>query len=676
MLIEITSAYNGDVQVRRFAETVLFGDTLAEKLAAPPTLEDDAPGAAIPLPGAPGRPSDLPLRRGDRPKFPAAERLGEVEAAATALHAFANHELLAMELMALALLRFPDADPAFRRDLVRTLQEEQAHLVMYVERLQGWGQPFGSRALSPYFWDALSAVDSPMAFCAAMGLTLEQANLDFAGHFAQAFEAAGDDVTARILRRVLVDEIAHVARGLRWFDRLRGDTDRWDAWVGSLPPALTPRRARGPDFAAGPRLRAGLDGDFVQRVRTYGASRGRPSDLHWLNQPAEAEDDARSRTWIRDLEATAILRASDDDVVLLERPPGRLWLARVAEAGFALPAVVASPPDSPLKLDGPVGALRPWAATAVAARRLAEFGELPQPAPPNKVADGERLRDLLVDLGPADRLLRPDALPLSARDRADVDAAIAAFRAAGYERIVFKRALGTSGRGQLRLFEPALLPAQQAWLDRSLASGPVRVEPWLPRRLDLSFQMEGAALRGVVRFQTDGTGRFQGAALERPTLGLSPDLARFWAGGGTQPGWLEDVGRKLAEALADEGASGIDAFVYQDGDRLRLHPFVERNPRVTFGRLALDLRRRLAPGCVGRWTILGPAEVRRSGAASLDALASALGLSLPLERSRGQLRQCALPTSDPAAAEQVLPMLLVAPSADALDQALACVGLG
>ena len=663
------------MRLRRFAEQVLFGDRIEDKLLAAPRLDDSEPGPAISLPSAPGRPSDLPLRSPGRPRFPSAQRLGEVDAAATALHAFANHELLAVELMALALLRFPDAPPAFRSDLARTLKEEQIHLRLYLDRLGVLGETFGSRPLSAYFWDTLSTVQSTTAFCAAMGLTLEQANLDFAGHFATAFERVGDEASARLLRRVLADEITHVARGLRWFDRLRGEGDRWEDWVGVLPAPLTPRRARGPDFAVGARLRAGLDPDFVQRVRTHGASRGRPSDLHWCNLPLEAGEGAHARGWIRDLEATAILRASDDDVVLLQRRPGRLWLARVAEAGFGLPAIADVLDDRPIELPGPIGGLKPWAPTPLAAVRLRQWGEVPTGTLPDKVADGERLRELLPTLGPSSRLLEPDALPTIAIDVPEVDAAVATFRAAGHQRLVFKRALGTSGRGQLRLFEPSLLPEQRAWIEASLARGPLRVEPWLDRCLDLSFQLDGSGLRGIVRFETDGTGRFRGAALERPTTGLSGELARFWAGDGRGAGWIDRVGRRLATALAPTGPTGVDAFVYRAANGLRLHPYVERNPRVTFGRLALDLRRRLAPGCVGLWTILGPAELRRSTAPSLAALASQLDRVLPLERRRGQIRRCALPTADPDAAEIVLPVLVIAPSVEELQGALQGAGI-
>lgn len=658
------------MQLRRFAEQVLVGATLEDKLVDPGRLVDDAPGAVVAVPLSPGRPAELPLRSRERPRFPAAERLGDLDATVTALHAFANHELLAVELMALALLRFPDADPAFRADLAQTLREEQLHLRLYLDRLAALGHPFGCRPLSAFFWDALSEVDSPRDFCAGMGLTLEQANLDFAGHFARAFEDVGDETTASLLRRVLADEVVHVARGLRWFDRLRGGVDRWEDWLEALPPKLSPRRARGPDFTQAHRARAGLDDAFVERVRTWGGSRGRPSDVHWFNPPAEVEDTDQARAWMLDLEPTAILRASDDDLVLLHRQPGRPWLAQLAEAGFPLPSLRVVAPQDPIRLELPVRNLLPWARTAEAAARLAPLGDVRPSEPPDKVRDAERLSDLLDDLGPPERLVPRSALPRIAGDLAAVEAQVAELRADGWSKVVFKRRLGTSGRGQRRLFEPELLPEQRRWLQDALTTGPVRVEPWFDRRLDLSFQLDVVGFRDLVRFYVDATGRFLGAWLGRATSGLPSELARFCSGDGRAAGWIDEVGRRLAFALRPQAPVGVDAFVYRGPDGLRLHPYVERNPRLTFGRLALDLRARIAPGCVGVFLILGPAELRRSEAGSLQALAADLAARLPQERRRGLLRRCALPTSDPAQVRHALPLLLVAPEPAELHQAL------
>ena len=105
------------MDLHAWATQLLYGDSLACKLEIPATLVDGAPGAVGSVPDFPGRPAVLRPREG-RAVFPG-EREVEGEAArGRLLHFFANHELLAIELFALALLRFPAAPRAFRRGLV------------------------------------------------------------------------------------------------------------------------------------------------------------------------------------------------------------------------------------------------------------------------------------------------------------------------------------------------------------------------------------------------------------------------------------------------------------------------------------------------------------------------------------------------------------------------------
>jgi uncharacterized ferritin-like protein (DUF455 family) len=209
------------MELRDFAEQVLFATTLEDKLWPPKEITDERPGPAILPPQTPGRPARLQFKGRDSKttSFPGVHRLDRESERGRLLHFFVNHELLATELMALVLLRFPDAPAAFRRGVLQTLKEEQEHTRLYLERMSACGIQFGELPVSGYFWRAVSKMETPMDYVAGLSLTFEQANLDFARHFARGFAAVGDDLTAQLLDRIYRDEIAHVAYGLKWFRR-------------------------------------------------------------------------------------------------------------------------------------------------------------------------------------------------------------------------------------------------------------------------------------------------------------------------------------------------------------------------------------------------------------------------------------------------------------------------
>jgi uncharacterized ferritin-like protein (DUF455 family) len=183
-------------QLNEFARLILFGDRLEDKLCEPTAarLRPDSPDCTEPYraPAFPGRPSTLLPSPGRIKKvpFPSESELRPGPAGDLArgrvLHFFANHELLAMELMALMLLRFPEAPLAFRQGLARTIVEEQGHLRLYLGRMRELGVEFGELPVSDYFWNAMKDARSPLEFVVQMSLTLEQANLDYSLHYARA----------------------------------------------------------------------------------------------------------------------------------------------------------------------------------------------------------------------------------------------------------------------------------------------------------------------------------------------------------------------------------------------------------------------------------------------------------------------------------------------------------
>jgi len=254
------------MRARDYARSIVSGDTLAAKLAPPPAdleLEDEEPPLVI---DQPGRPANLAIARARTARVPPLAGMRDPAQRARILHALANHELQAIELFAWALLAYPAAPLAFRRGLVAILADEQRHFALYCERLAAFGVTFGQHPVTGHFWNKLDHLATPLDFVCAMGLTFENANLDFAGDYAAAARACGDEATAAVLDQVHTDEIGHVHFGWIWLRRLAGDVDPWQAYLAHVRFPLGPKRARGARFDREARRRAGFDEEFIAHL--------------------------------------------------------------------------------------------------------------------------------------------------------------------------------------------------------------------------------------------------------------------------------------------------------------------------------------------------------------------------------------------------------------------------
>ena len=80
------------MELREFAERVLFATTLEEKLLRPADITDERPGSALVTPAAPGRPKELQFKvTGEaRDSFPGTKNLGQESERGRLLHFFAN----------------------------------------------------------------------------------------------------------------------------------------------------------------------------------------------------------------------------------------------------------------------------------------------------------------------------------------------------------------------------------------------------------------------------------------------------------------------------------------------------------------------------------------------------------------------------------------------------------
>ena len=153
--------------VADLATRILTGTSLQDKLAWEPVAWTPSRPVSVARPGR--SPALAFAPRGTNAPLPRRSHLDRSEARATLLHSFANHELLALELMAHALLRFPDAPEGFRKGLLTVLHDEQVHLRLYLDRLAVLGMDFGAVPLSSYFWDVVSDAPTPLPRAGAQG---------------------------------------------------------------------------------------------------------------------------------------------------------------------------------------------------------------------------------------------------------------------------------------------------------------------------------------------------------------------------------------------------------------------------------------------------------------------------------------------------------------------------
>jgi len=639
------------MELSDFARKILYGERLEDKLQSPPSFEDDTRSSPLTQPPLfPGRPPEL--ARIGKAIFPKEDKLKDPKVRAQVLHFFANHELLALELMALMLLKFPDAPAAFRAGIARTMQEEQNHMRLYLKAMRELGMEFGEQPLSAYFWNALKTMRDPMEFIVQMSLTFEQANLDYALYFRDRVAAQNDAETARVLDQVYREEIGHVRHGLTWFNRWRPNPEHesdWQAYLRLLPPPMTPRRARGLGFAAQARREAGLSETFIREMEVHSGSRGRPPVVWLYNASCEAEiargkpgftPSETVRRLSEDLEHVPMFLANEGDILLVKNSPSPEWLKSLQELGMDLPVFHTSEPS---RIPDPkLSGLEPWGWSPESFEKL-------KPLTPRLIdtatANGPYCRALFQKSSYAETgigqffrkdwsaaflrewLIRhPDAqkhfgdLDWVGQAVESTETAVMACEKllAKNLRVLLKAPLSTSGQSQKRVnSREDLTPNCLGWIRNTIeAQGQILVEPLLDKICDLSMQIEvsadGVSLLPVRRFLVGAQHEYLGTLLGSKFPGFTSDQQRFQSE--CRKEWNQ-LARDLGEMLRThgyQGPAGLDALLWKTpAGELRLKPLVELNPRWTMGRVALALERWVRPGETAAWLFLPPSALER-----------------------------------------------------------------
>jgi uncharacterized ferritin-like protein (DUF455 family) len=163
----------------------------------------------------PGRPERLRLVA---PSEVPRRRLRSRHGAIAFLHALAHIELNAIDLAWDCIQRFRDLPEDYYDDWVAVARDEAAHFVLLRTRLRDLGADYGDLPAHNGLWEmAEKTAGDALERMALVPRFLEARGLDVAPGMIERLERAGDAASAAIVRRILDEEVAHVAAGSRWF---------------------------------------------------------------------------------------------------------------------------------------------------------------------------------------------------------------------------------------------------------------------------------------------------------------------------------------------------------------------------------------------------------------------------------------------------------------------------
>ena len=218
----------------------------------------------VAMPERPARPAEPELLPPNR--MPKRGRGGSERGRIALIHALAHIEFAAIDLAFDMAGRFGAQFPrAFVDDWLAVGADEAMHFALLDRRLKRLGSHYGALPAHDGLWDAAAATaHDVLARLAVVPMVLEARGLDVTPATLERFAAAGDHDTARILTRILKDEVQHVRAGTFWFEsgcRIESFEPE-TTWQG-----LVRRYFRGairPPFNDSARDSAGLTRDYYQ----------------------------------------------------------------------------------------------------------------------------------------------------------------------------------------------------------------------------------------------------------------------------------------------------------------------------------------------------------------------------------------------------------------------------
>ncbi len=566
------------MRVREYCEKILFSENLEDKLISVDRWQDHSYKALDPI-SNPVR--SIKIQFSKESKFKKALKEKELETdygKARLLHFFANHELLALEIMAYTLLRFPETPKAFRRGILQSMKEEQEHLQFYLQGMKKYGMEFGDAPISGFFWDCVKEIRSPIEYTAKMSLCFEQANLDYSLYYQNLFEKMGDRQMAAALHQVYLDEIKHVQIGLHWFDQWRDSSKtQWQAFQDELHFPLSPMRAKGKIFDMASRKKVGFDTDYIENLKLFSASKGHLPTVYWMDVSGERKAIEKNQNQLgfeslmnQDLAFLPSYFAKPFDLCILPQKPSNAFLSSLQAAGFQFPEFA----ESIKELENrKLKALSPWTWSQHSfemqnSLQLKKIQSFDTQKLYSKCFSADLCRDF-VECHPQyqDILWQPE-------------------EEMTYP-ICVKISHASSGTGVFFFENENEYFAKKKFFDKAQVKGQnILIERKLEKIYDYSYQFYlGDKIKdlGLAHFLIGPNGKYLGARLGKmdslPEIFFQPLKKKM----------DRDLKFFVAEKLRDQGYRGyvgIDAMVYKEGSQQKIKPIVEINCRMNMGSLA------------------------------------------------------------------------------------------
>ena len=218
-----------------------------------------------PMPDVPARPvAPVLLHPGAMPK----RGKGSAHGRLALIHALAHIDFVAIDLALDAAGRFgAEMGPEFVNDWLGVAADEAMHFALLARRLRTLGSFYGTMPAHDGLWDAARDTACDVAArLAIVPMVLEARGLDVTPGAIARFANAGDTRTARVLQRILDDEIRHVRFGTTHFievckKRSESPSELWKM--------LVKRHFHGavkPPFNDSARRQAGLSLEFMAGV--------------------------------------------------------------------------------------------------------------------------------------------------------------------------------------------------------------------------------------------------------------------------------------------------------------------------------------------------------------------------------------------------------------------------